>query len=326
MTSIRGQTDLSLWNESDALQSIVDFVKRITTPDAADFVPPAARIAVFDNDGTLWCEKPMPIELDFIMRRLATTAADDPTLRFTQPWKSAFERDSTWLTQAIVKHYAGNDSDLKLLMAGMLHAFRGLSVETYVALANEFLHTQDNAELHLPYLETCYAPMLDLLRFLERNGFTNYIASGGDRDFMRPISSELYGIPSERVIGSSNALRYESDDDGSRVVYRTQPDVFDDGAMKPVRIWSRIGRRPILAVGNANGDIQMLEFVEHASRPSLSIVVNHDDDARDICYTAGAETLMATASRKGWTIVSVAEDWRHVFNDRAAEPEQKQVA
>jgi phosphoserine phosphatase len=326
MTSIRDLDDLSLWNESASKRAIVSFVNRVTTPGTPEFVPQPARVAVFDNDGTLWCEKPMPIELDFILRRLEEMGREDPTLRFTQPWKAAYSHDHAWLAGALVKHYQGDDSDVKMLIAGMLQAFRGMNVETYTAQASEFLRGHANPELNLPYLETAYAPMLDLLRYLERHGFTNYIASGGDRDFMRPVSYELYGIPEERIIGSANALRYEADSTGSRVVYRAQPDVLDDGPMKPVRIWSRIGRRPIFAAGNSNGDIPMLEFVEHAARPSLSIVVNHDDDARDVCYTAGAETLMVTAFRKGWTVVSVAEDWRHVFNDKAIESTERRAA
>jgi hypothetical protein len=155
--------------------------------------------------------------------------------------------------------------------------------------------------------------MLDLMRYLEANGFTLYIASGGDRDFMRPITAEAYGIPPERVIGSSHALRYREDKQGGSVVYRAAPDVFDDGPAKPVRIWSRIGRRPIIAVGNSNGDIPMLEYAGGPSHPALRLLVLHDDAEREFDYIAGAETSVQRAKAEGWTIVSMKHDWTSVF-------------
>ncbi len=157
--------------------------------------------------------------------------------------------------------------------------------------------------------------MIELLRYLEANGFTCYIASGGDRDFMRPVAQAIYGIPPERVIGSSNALRYEESENGGSVVYLAQPDVFDDGPIKPVRIWSRTGRRPILAVGNSNGDIPMLRFASHPSRPSLSMLVDHDDGEREFAYRGGAEDSLKQAGELGWTVVSVRNDWAKVFAD-----------
>jgi hypothetical protein len=157
--------------------------------------------------------------------------------------------------------------------------------------------------------------MIELLRYLEANGFTNYIASGGDRDFMRPITQEIYGIPPERVVGSSNALRYVEDDHGGSVVYQAEPDVFDDGPTKPVRIWSRVGRRPILAVGNSNGDVPMLRFAGGPSRPALRLLVLHDDPEREFDYVAGAEEALEHAESAGWTVVSVKDDWASVFAD-----------
>ena len=165
---------------------------------------------------------------------------------------------------------------------------------------------------------TCtYQPMVELLRYLEANGFTTYIASGGDRDFMRPFTQRAYGIPSERVIGSSNALEFVADDTGTSIVYQGKPDIFDDGDAKPVRIWSRIGRRPIVAVGNSNGDIPMLQFAAHPSRPSLSVLVDHDDGEREFAYQTGAEQALETAANAGWTVVSMKDDWTTVFADEA---------
>jgi hypothetical protein len=160
--------------------------------------------------------------------------------------------------------------------------------------------------------------MIDLLGYLEANGFTNYIASGGDRDFMRPVTQAVYGIPSERVIGSSNALRYTPGEHGGSVVYEAQPDHFDDGPTKPVRIWSRVGRRPILAAGNSNGDTEMLQFAGGPSRPGLSLLVLHDDPDREFDYTAGAERSLEQAKAQGWTVISIRRDWATVFDDTPA--------
>jgi hypothetical protein len=156
---------------------------------------------------------------------------------------------------------------------------------------------------------------VELLGYLEAHGFTSYIASGGDRDFMRPVTQELYGIPPERVVGSSNALRYTDDEHGGSIAYLAEPDVFDDGPTKPVRIWSRIGRRPILAVGNSNGDVPMLRYAGGRSRPALRLLVAHDDAEREFAYTAGAEQALERAGAEGWTLVSVKDDWATVFAD-----------
>src|SRR5262249_43018257 len=152
-----------------------------------------------------------------------------------------------------------------------------------------------------------YAPMVELLRYLEANGFATYIVSGGDRDFMRPVTEEMYGIPSERVVGSTAGLRYSSENGGS-VAYLAEMDFFDDGPRKPVRIWSRIGRRPLVAAGNSNGDIHMLEYAG-GPRPALRLLVNHDDAEREFAYTAGAEASLERAHADGWTVVSVKDDW-----------------
>jgi hypothetical protein len=160
--------------------------------------------------------------------------------------------------------------------------------------------------------------MVELLQYLEANGFTNYIASGGDRDFMRPITEEIYNIPAERVIGSSNALRYLEDEHGGTITYAAEPDVFDDGPVKPTRIWSRIGRRPILAGGNSNGDIPMLQYAGGKDRPGLRLLVLHDDPDREFDYTAGAEKSLETAAARGWTVVSIKNDWATVFADAPA--------
>ena len=155
--------------------------------------------------------------------------------------------------------------------------------------------------------------MVELLAYLEVNGFSNYIASGGGRDFMRPISQEVYGIPRERVIGSASALAYTNDDRGGTITHKAEADYLDDGPQKPIRIWSRTGRRPLLAAGNSNGDVAMLQFTKHADKPTLRLLILHDDDEREFDYTSGAEQALEQAGKDGWTVVSVKNDWATVF-------------
>ena len=308
---------LASWNDTATRRTIETFVETATRE-----LPPEERIAVFDNDGTLWCEKPMPIELGFILRRLATMAQQDPSLRERQPWKAAHTQDYVWLGDAVTKHYHGDDADVGVLIAGIVQAFAGMTVEAYGTAADEYLHTARHPTLGRPLVDCGYAPVIELLRYLEANGFTTYIASGGDRDFMRPITQEVYGIPPERVIGSSNALRYEEGEHGGAVVYEAEPDVFDDGPVKPVRIWSRIGRRPILTMGNSNGDVPMLKYAGGLSRPALRLLVLHDDAEREFDYTAGAERSLEYARAHDWTVVSIKQDWATVFADVRARPSQ----
>ncbi len=271
------------------------------------------RIAVFDNDGTLWCEKPLPIQADFILRRLYEMADADVELRGRQPWKAAYERDYGWLGRVLAEHYAGDDTNVRTLLGGVLAAFAGISVDDFEAKSDAFLRSVQHPTLGRPYLECAYAPMVELLGYLEANGFSNYIASGGGRDFMRPISQEMYGIPRERVIGSATALDYVSDERGGTIQHKPEADYLDDGPQKPVRIWSRTGRRPLLAFGNSNGDIQMLEFTRHQDIPFLALLLLHDDADREFAYTSGAETALQQADSDGWTVVSVKQDWTAVF-------------
>ena len=302
---------LPSWRDGAAKQAILDFVDR--TCSGADAVPVEERVAVFDNDGTLWCEKPMPIQLDFILRRLVEMAEARPELRDRQPWKAAYERDYRWLGALMVEHYAGEDSNVKILAGGILAAYDGVSVEDFDAQSEEFLRTAEHPTLGRSYLDCAYAPMVELLDYLKENGFANYIVSGGGRDFMRPITQEMYGVPRERVIGSAPAFAYTSDDRGGTIRHRGAPDYLDDGPEKPIRIWSRMGRRPLLAAGNSNGDVQMLDFTQHADKQSIRLLVLHDDSEREFDYTTGAEQALERADEAGWTVVSVKNDWATVF-------------
>jgi len=268
---------------------------------------------VFDNDGTLWCEKPLPIQADFILRRLYAMADADAGLRERQPWKAAYERDYGWLGAVLAEHYAGDDTNVRTLLGGVLAAFDGISVEDFEDRSDAFLHTVQHPTLGRGYLECAYAPMVELLGYLEANGFANYIASGGGRDFMRPISQEVYGIPRERVIGSASTLEYRSDGNGGTIAHKAEADYLDDGAEKPIRVWSRTGRRPLLAAGNSNGDIQMLEFTRHKDKPTLRLLLLPDDAKREFDYTSGAEQALKQADADDWTVVSIKRDWATVF-------------
>jgi phosphoglycolate phosphatase-like HAD superfamily hydrolase len=300
---------LTSWSPGAAKDAVVDFVERVVSAG----VPVEERVAVFDNDGTLWCEKPLPIQADFILRRLSEMAQADPDLRGRQPWKAAYTRDYGWLGQVLAEHYAGDDTNLPALAGGILAAFGGISVEEFDAKSEAFLRTAQHPTLGRGYLECAYLPMVELLRYLDANGFSNYIASGGGRDFMRPISQEVYGIGRERVIGSAATFEYADTPDGGRLTHGTGVDYLDDGPQKPIRIWSRTGRRPILAAGNSNGDIQMLEFTHHLDKPLLRLLVLHDDDVREFDYTGGAERALQTADQNGWTVVSMKNDWSTIF-------------
>ena len=300
--------ELPSWRDTAARAAITRFVERVTGPGG---VPPAERVAVFDNDGTLWPEKPMPIQADFLLRRLGEQIAADPSLVDRQPWKAVAARDHAWFDAAITAHYEGDDTRLDTMAAGLLGAYEGTSIEDFEAIAGTFLRSERHPTLGRAYARTAFAPMVELLRYLEANGFTSYIATGGGRDFLRPVSQEIYGVPPERVIGSSVTLEYR---DG-RIVHTAALDVFDDGPAKPVRIWSRIGRRPLLAGGNANGDVPMLRWAAGAEPPGLALLLRHDDAEREFDYTAGADAALAGAAERGWTVVSVRDDWSRVFAD-----------
>jgi phosphoserine phosphatase len=307
------ETLLALWNDTPTRRAIVDFVQAVSTEGSPGFVAPAERVAVFDNDGTLWSEKPVPIQLDFTLFRMAELAGQDSSLAERQPYRAAVERDFRWLDQAIVKHYHGDDADLGLLMGAVESAFEGMEVEAFGAEVMEWLTTASHPVLRRQYLACGFAPMVELLRYLEANGFSTYIASGGDRDFMRPFAHRIYGIPPERVIGSALGLDFDDGGDDTRLVYKSKVEFFDDGPTKPVRIWSRVGYRPLVTGGNSNGDIPMMRFARSGGREALRLLVLHDDADREFAYTTGAEDALDRAKTHGWTVVSMKEDWSAVF-------------
>jgi phosphoserine phosphatase len=306
---------LATWNDGAAKDAILGYVAQTCSEDSPGWIPVEERVAVFDNDGTLWCEKPMPIQLDFFLRRLTEMAELDPSLREQQPWKAAHERAYAWLARVMAEHYAGDDTNVGTLAAGLVAAFANITVDEFEAASDTFLRSTRHPTLGRGYLQTAYAPMVELLAYLRANGFSNYIASGGGRDFMRPISDEVYGIPREAVIGSAVGLAFTPGERGGAITRQAAADYLDDGPEKPVRIWTRTGRRPVLAAGNSNGDIEMLQFADHPDKPTLQLLVLHDDADREFDYVSGAERALELCGDSGWTVVSIKNDWSTVFSN-----------
>ena len=300
-------TALPSWHDTETTRAILAFVAASTREGDPGFVPPAERIAVFDNDGTLWTEKPMPVQLDFIVRSFAAAAERDPGLRERQPYKAAYEHDMGWLGRAMVKHYQGDDSDLKLLFGALSETSADVDVEAYAEQVAAFFEDAEHPTLRRPYVTCGFVPMVELLRHLEANGFLTFIVSGGDRDFMRPAAEKIYGIPRERVVGSGFGTAFA---DG-RITYTAKLDAFDDGPQKPLHIWAHTGRRPAIACGNSNGDLEMLRFAGGEDKPALRLVVRHDDAAREVDDQGGADAVLGA----GFTEISMRDDWRVVFAD-----------
>jgi phosphoglycolate phosphatase-like HAD superfamily hydrolase len=306
---------LKSWHETTTKHAILDFVAAVSDEDDPAYVTPEERIAVFDNDGTLWCEKPMYIQFDYLLRKLAAQAESDPALRTELPWKAAWEKDFDWLGGCVTKHYRGDDTDFKILLKGILSLSEGQLVESIEAEAKLFVENEYHPTLGRVYSDCTYQPMLELLRYLETKDFTNYIVSGGGRDFVRGIVTDLYGIPRERAIGSTVAYRFEEYEENNQIVQKAALDVVDDGPGKPIQIWNVIGRRPILAAGNSNGDLQMMKFAGGDSLPALRLLVVHDDPEREFDYVSGAEKAIEAVKKYKWTTISIRRDWQQVFPD-----------
>jgi phosphoserine phosphatase len=287
---------LASWNDRPTRAAIVDFVERVTAEGGPDFVPPSERIATFDNDGTLWCEKPLYAQADLVLRKWRAMAEADQSLAERQPYKAVVENDLAWL-DALTDHVPD-------LVRGVGEAFGGLTTEEFEAEAVEFFESVRHPTLGIAYTEAVYAPMRELLAFLESRDFRAFICSAGGRDFVRPVSERIYGISRERVIGSSAPLELR---DGALVRTDGVEQPIDDGPGKPVHIWARTGRRPLLACGNADGDVEML------AQARFALLVRHDDAEREFAYTAGAERSLDAAAEHGWTVVSVKNDWATVF-------------
>lgn len=308
-----GAEPLPSWNDGQAKDAIVGFVTAVTDPGGADFVPAAERIAVFDNDGTLWVEQPMYTQLAFVLDRLQDLAPEHPQWRDQQPFKAALDGDKA----ALVK--AGKEGLMRLLMA--THA--GMTTEEFATLATDWITSARHPRFERPYTELVYQPMLELLDHLRANGFETYIVSGGGIAFMRPWTERVYGIPPQQVVGSQIALAYEVRDGGPVIIRKPEIAFIDDKAGKPVGIQRHIGRRPILAFGNSDGDYQMLEWATAGPGRRLGLILHHDDAEREYAYDRDShmgrlDQGLDDADSKGWQLVSMQDDWRRVFPADAA--------
>jgi hypothetical protein len=299
---------LPSWNPGPARQAIVSFVERVAKPGGPDFVPPAERIAVFDNDGTLWSEQPMYVQLAFALERVKALAPQHPEWKEQEPFRSALAGDLAELAKS------GEKGLLEMVMA--THA--GNTTDEFARIVEAWLESARHPKYGRPYTKCIYAPMLDLIRYLEANDFEVWIVSGGGLEFMRPWTERVYGIPPQRVVGSSIQTRYELRDGVPVIVRLPALDFLDDKAGKPVAIHKYIGRRPIAAFGNSDGDFEMLEWMSAGSGPRLAVLVHHDDVDREAAYDRGAhfgrlERGLDEAAKRGWTLVSMKRDWKLVF-------------
>jgi phosphoserine phosphatase len=299
---------LPSWNDGAAKTAITEFVAAVTDPEHADYVAPSERIAVFDNDGALWVEQPMYTQLAFVLERLKAMAPQHPEWQEKQPFKAALEGDMDSVGDA------GMEGLMQLLMA--THA--GMSTDEFAAVATDWLATARHPRFERPYTELVYQPTLELLDYLRANGFKTFIVSGGGIAFMRPWTERVYGIPPEQVVGSQIALEY-STDLGTPVIMRKPEIAFiDDKAGKPVGIQRHIGRRPIFAWGNSDGDYQMLQWTTAGDGRRLGMLLHHDDAEREYAYDRDShvgrlDRGLDDADGKGWVVVSMRRDWGTVF-------------
>ena len=299
---------LPSWKVSRARTEILDFVACAINPDCGSYIKPAERIAVFDNDGTLWCEQPIYIQFAFVIDRVTALAPQHPEWKTEEPFAAVLKKDM----KAVV---AGGEKGLMQLLAAT-HA--GMTTDEFTATAKEWFKTARHPLYKRPYPELVYQPMVELLEYLRDNGFKTYIVSGGGIEFMRVVAEEIYGIPPEQVIGSSGKLKYELKDDNPVLMRLAELDFNDDKAGKPVAIQKFIGRRPVLAFGNSDGDYEMLRWVTSGSGPRLGLIVHHTDGDREVAYDREShigrlDKALTEAADRGWQVVDMKRDWATVF-------------
>ncbi|WP_455285441.1 HAD family hydrolase [Cupriavidus necator] len=298
---------LPSWRDGAARQALLKFVADVTRPGSPAFVPPEARVAVFDNDGTLWSEQPLYFQFFFLLDQVRAAAPQHPEWRNNPAFKALMANDMQGLMR--------NEKQLAGLIAT---ANSGMTVDEYDRTIRDWLGKARHPKFNRPYTELVYQPQLELLSYLRANGFKTYIVSGGTIDFMRPWSQAVYGIPPEQVIGSSQAVRYMVRDGKPVLVRDSKLDFIDDGPGKPVGIYRHIGRRPILAVGNSDGDLQMLEYTTGGDGPRMAVLVHHDDAEREFAYDRQSrvgklDKALDAARARGWTVVSMKQDWEQVY-------------
>ena len=299
---------LASWNDGTAKQAIVDFVAAVTDKGGSDYVPPAERIAVFDNDGTLWSEKPAYFQLLFAIDRIKALASQHPEWKTQQPFKAVLENDIKALAAS------GEKGLIELVMAS--HA--GMTTDEFEQIVTDWLATARHPKFKRPYTDLVFQPMLELLAHLRANGFKTFIVSGGGIEFMRPFTEKVYGIPPEQVIGSSIKTKFEMRN--GRPVLVREPEIFfiDDKAGKPVGIQKFIGRRPMAAFGNSDGDLQMLQWTAAGSGKRLMLIVHHTDAEREWAYDRKSpigrlDKALDEANARGWTVVDMKKDWKVIY-------------
>jgi hypothetical protein len=303
------QTDpLPSWNDGAAKAAITDFVRAVTTAGGPEFVPQDQRIATFDNDGTLWIEQPVYVQFAFILDRVKELAPQNPDWKDKQPFKAALDGDM----QALA---ASGEKGLVELMA-VTHA--GMTTEQFTKIVSDWLASARDPRFKRPYTELVYQPMLELLIYLRTNGFKTFIVSGGGIEFMRPWTERIYGVPPEQIVGSSIKTKFEMRD-GRPILFRL-PEInfIDDGPGKPVGINEHIGRRPIAAFGNSDGDLQMLQSTTLSGGRCLGLIVHHTDAEREYAYDRQShigklDKALDAAALNKWTVVDMKNDWKRVF-------------
>ena len=307
--SVLAQTDaLPSWNDGPAKASITDFVKRVSTQGDPDFVSPEQRIAVFDNDGTLWCEQPMYVQLAFVLDRVKAMAPLHPEWKDKQPFKAVLERDMKTVA----------DSGERGLVELAMVTQAGMTTDEFAKIVSDWLATARHPRFNRRYTEIVYQPMLELLAYLGANGFKTFIVSGGGIEFMRPWSEQVYGVPPEQVVGSSIKTKFEMRD-GRPTLFRVPEINFvDDGPGKPVGINEHVGRRAIAAFGNSDGDLEMLQWATMSGGVRLGLIVHHTDAEREYAYDRQShfgklDKALDAAALNRWTLVDMKKDWKRVF-------------
>jgi len=314
LAALAADDPLPSWNDGATKQAIVAFVTRVTDPSGPDFVEAGDRVATFDNDGTLWTEHPMYTQLAFALDRIKALAPQHPEWQTTEPFKSVLAGD--------VAGVAASGEKGLMELVGATHA--GMTSDEFTKVVTDWIATAKHPKFGRPYTELVYQPMLELIRYLKSNDFQVYIVSGGGIEFMRPWTEKVYGIPPQNVVGSSIQAKFEIVD-GKPVIMRL-PDIafIDDGAGKPIGIYTHIGKQPIAAFGNSGGDRQMLQWAGARSGATLGALVLHDDAEREYAYGpadglpdtkigAFPQDLMDEAKARGWVVISMKDDWKQVF-------------
>jgi phosphoglycolate phosphatase-like HAD superfamily hydrolase len=300
---------LPSWNDGAVKKSITDFVDRTSMRDSSDFVPPDRRIATFDNDGTLWTEQPVYFQVAFALDRIKAMAPQHPEWKAKEPFKAFIDNDKDALL-------ASGEKDLLDIVA-VTHS--GMTVEDFSKTVLDWITTARHPRFNRPYTDLVYQPMLELLAYLRANGFKTFIVSGGGIEFMRPWTEKVYGIPPEQVVGSSGEVKFQLGKDGKpELIKLPKVEFIDDGPGKPVGINRFIGRRPIFAFGNSDGDQQMLEWTAGGSGAHFMGIVHHTDAVREYAYDRQSkigrlDKALDEGTAKGWTIVDMKNDWKVIF-------------